>query len=734
MMIEKKEAGANLTDAEKNLRDYMDLVWRKKLLVFEVFILIFGIVAAYVFTSKPVYNSVSTLRIADNLTQDPEIKGKESSDLVFQRYIETEVGTIRSRHLAEQLIDKMNLLVSPDFFPPEQAYIKWIHAEIAALFASQPRDENSRKEIGQLKKENEAIKAVAKRLSVRQLTKTNLMEVSMEAYSPELAKDLLTNYLDIYLAGKIERKRKESLDLLGWLKDEISKVQADLMQSELALVKFVSEHGIVLSEDGGLSEVSELVKRKKEGLNKSQELQARLQALKEGQKSSGINARPEISDDEMLKKLKNDLASLETEDAVVRGVYSSNYPKSVVLKQKIDVLQKKIEVIQQQAVNSAFDSAKKEEQLLKSAVKGAQEEALRIGNLGAQFAVLKKDFDTNRTLYDLLLKELKETHVRTRAFHTHVQVIDPPNLGLDPVRPKRGMLLIAGMILGLLSGVAAVMVTEMKQQSSHVAKSMEREFQLTNLGSVPDIGKLRKLHNIDTGIGYEFLAYEQPNSPLADSIRNIHSSILFSSGNGAVKTMVVSSATAGEGKTFIAVSLSTMLTCNNSKRVLLVDADLRKPSIRDVFRPSYSDVGLTSLLTSESSKVDDIILGSRVPGLFYMTAGPQVRDHVSLLLTDRFSEVVAELVTRFDFIVFDAPPVLAFPETRILARTTDGVLLVVREGCVNRSECHSAAETLCNVEGGRVLGVILNRVSPKSAPYRYGGYYYSDRYPSRQFH
>jgi polysaccharide biosynthesis transport protein len=733
LMIQKNELATLLTNAEKGLRDYLEILWRKKLLVMAIFALVFAVVAGYTFTTKPIYNSVATLRINDNLTQDPELKGKESTDIMFQRYIETEVGTLRSRSLAEQLVERLDLTYSPDFFPPDSLPVKWIRSVYDSLFHSKT-DENMSEEAKRTQKEDKAIRTIARRLSVRQLTKTNLMEVGIESYSPEMSKEMLTNYLDIYFSTKLDRKRKESLDLLAWLKEEISKVQTDLMESELALVKFVSKHGIVLSEDGGLAEVSELVKKKKEGLNKSQEMQAKLQAMKDGKQISGIAARPEISDDEMLKKLKTDLASLETEDALVSGVYAPNYPKSVVLKQRIEAVKKKINTIQQQAFNSAVDSAQKEEEILKSAVQGAQDEAVRIGNLGAQFAILKKDLDTSRTLYDLLLKEFKETHVKTRAFHTPVQVIDAPSLPVEPVRPKKLLLLVAGSILGICLGIGVAMATELKEPSSHIAKSMEQEFQLVNLGTVPDIKKLRKIHNLNSTVEHEFLAYEQPNSPLADSIRNIHSSILFSVENGPIKSMVVSSATAGEGKTFIAVSLSTMLTCNNSKKVLLVDADLRKPSIREVFKPNYSDMGLTSVLTSKNTKIDDIIFGSRVPGLFYITAGPQVRDHLSLFLSDKFSEVVAELYRRFDFVIFDAPPILAFPEARILCRNTDGVLLVVRLGYVNRTECHSAAETLCKVEGGRVLGTILNRVPPNRAPSRYGGYYYSEKYAAGQVH
>jgi succinoglycan biosynthesis transport protein ExoP len=260
------------------------------------------------------------------------------------------------------------------------------------------------------------------------------------------------------------------------------------------------------------------------------------------------------------------------------------------------------------------------------------------------------------------------------------------------------------------------------------------------LGTVPDASKLKELHGAGNS-SYEFLPYDLPHSPVADSIRTIHASILFSASGqeDVVRSVVISSATAGEGKTFIAVSLATALTCNSSKqtcssskRILVVDCDLRRPSIHTVFRARLNDAGLTTLLTSDRLSVDNVIRRHHIPGLFYMTAGPMVPDPVPLLMSERFGEIVSELHNKFDFIIFDSPPILGFPEIRILSPHSDGLVLVVERGRTDQFELRSAATVISSIRNSRILGLVMNKTRPYRSQYLYSGSYYArDRSAAR---
>jgi capsular exopolysaccharide synthesis family protein len=731
--------GVNVSSrqSDASLVDYVDVIRRRKTIGAAVFIAIFAPIALYTFLASPTYRSSAVLFIQDKAMHEVDAKTNPKSDATFQRIAETEVGILRSTGLAKELVRAMKLTENPepDRFPLDvyrkiTSYIEDRGNQLARWLLPDPDESTSREELELNRKENDAVKDLERKLTVRQLAKSQLLQVGMEASSPEKAQFMLKNYLAIYLETKLSQERQSSLTALTWLKEELDKVQLEILESEGALVKFIAENGIVFSEDGGLAEVADMMRKKKESLHRAQELEARLQGLKTGE-GTRFNIRTDIGDDEMLRRLKDTLAGLETEMNHMAVAYSPDSPKSMLLRRKIEDLRKRIAAIQKDSVSSALKAAQKEEEILRSGVAQAKEEALRVGGLGAQYAILKKDVDTGKELHKMLLTQYKETRIRSRSTHPPVSVVDPPDLPVEPIWPKRGLFLMIGGILGMFGGLAAVFVSHLRGEAGESTEAVEREYNMVKLGTVPDASKLKRLHATDNS-RYEFLPYERPNSPVADSIRNIHTSILFAtSGTEDIKSVVVSSATAGEGKTFIAVSLATALTCNSSKltccsskRILVVDCDLRKPSVHHVFGLLFNDVGLSTLLTSNGVSAESVVRKHEIPGLFYIPAGPPVADPVVLLMSDRFKDIVNELQAKFDFIIFDSPPVLGFPEIRILCPYSDGVLLVVQEGRANQFELRSATSAITSTRGGRILGLIVNKVRPNKS--QYGYYYYNN--------
>jgi capsular exopolysaccharide synthesis family protein len=233
--------------------------------------------------------------------------------------------------------------------------------------------------------------------------------------------------------------------------------------------------------------------------------------------------------------------------------------------------------------------------------------------------------------------------------------------------------------------------------------------------------------------GYEFLAHNAPKAPVSEAIKNIKTSIFLSLPATSIGTLVVSSAVPQEGKTFISVSIASVL-CSNSKKVLLVDADLRRPRIGKVFSQPDNIPGLTTYLTQESAKLQSILHKSKVPGLYYVTAGPLPPNPVALLESERMLEFVNKCRRVFDFVIFDSPPVAGFSDARILSNKVDGVIMVVREGNVPL-ELIRQSKSMITSANGRILGVVLNMANGSSdyygtgysGYYRYYGHYYGSK-------
>ena len=340
--------------------------------------------------------------------------------------------------------------------------------------------------------------------------------------------------------------------------------------------------------------------------------------------------------------------------------------------------------------------------------------------------------DANKELHQILIKEYKETLVKARTGQPATTITDPPNLHFEPVWPLKGLLLVIGSILGGFGAVMAVFTSHFWESTRDATTQLEQEFNVTKLGMVPDATKLKEFHPINKS-RYEFMSYDLPVSPLADSIRNIHASILLATlGREDVKSVLVSSAVSGEGKTFISVSLATALTGNNSKsnsrtstRVLVVDCDMRRPSIHNVFSATRNAAGLTTLLTSQYMPAESVVRkhGS-IPGLFYMGAGPKVPDPAALLMSDHFGNVVDELHRAYDFIVFDSPPILGFPDSRILSRYSDFAVVVMEEGRLHQTDLRRTILALASAPGAPILGVVMNRARANRTHLMYGSYYY----------
>jgi capsular exopolysaccharide synthesis family protein len=258
------------------------------------------------------------------------------------------------------------------------------------------------------------------------------------------------------------------------------------------------------------------------------------------------------------------------------------------------------------------------------------------------------------------------------------------------------------------------------------------------LGIVPDLAKSGTYGQNELSEGaVEFLAYYKPQTPIADAIRNLQMSIMFSYPGYEIKCLSISSSLPSEGKTLMAVSFASLICSGGNKRAVVVDMDMRKPRIHKVFGVPQTTPGMSNLLSDngDSTTLSEVLRAHTIPGLFYVTAGPVPSDSVSLLHSHNLKKIVDELRSTFDYIVFDCPPILGFPDTPIVSRYADGLVIVARQGYVGKNEISEAIDQVSAVDGANVLGVVFNRAHSPALygygykyGYRYGGYSYHQSY------
>jgi polysaccharide biosynthesis transport protein len=400
-----------------------------------------------------------------------------------------------------------------------------------------------------------------------------------------------------------------------------------------------------------------------------------------------------------------------------------------ILRKKIEFLREKIDNLEKNAVEAALDSAKKQEQMHREVFDAAKKKAINVNTLGVQYAVLKKEVEINEQLYQILLKKSKEIELNSLIVGNNVSVVDPPSTNPAPVKPNRSLILILGSCFGLLGGVLAALFLEQMDVKVRTAREIEKKLSVPSLGLVPDIRKHKKHERFSpASADFPFLSHDAPTAMVSDAVRNVKTSLLLASPGSTIETMVVASALAGEGKTFIAVSIATAMSSGN-KRVLVVDADLRNPSLAGIFGQPSNRPGLANLLAGDGVDLSQVIRRSRVPGLYYIPAGPEPPNPAELLESERLPQIISRFRETFDFVIFDAPPIMGFSDVQLISTNVDGVLLVVQQGRVPM-EILQEAKNLVTMTRGRIFGAVLN-MTDGVFPHYYGAhrYYYGNYRP-----
>ncbi|MGC8659029.1 MAG: GumC family protein [Desulfomonilaceae bacterium] len=728
----------NFPDSNRSFKDYLDIILRRRVAVIVFLAASVVISVLYCFVATPLYTSKARLEVLDKKEKtDQKLSAEEAVDT--RSYMSTQVEIFKSKPIAEAVVKRMNLLEKEDDTSAGFSLFKvpvYMWQTVSSWFKS----DSDSDQVGDQKARKLAILAdsLAGSIVAKPVKTSNLLEISIAAKSPEKAKELLTAYINAYLEYNLQKRRSESIQAEQWLKEEGVKVEKNLREAEAKLLDFCIDNGIVVSTEGALGQVMALLNKKMEGQVKSEETRLKAEVRKET-KYFAPDKNSSESNQTYISKLKEDLAKQEAEYTEMQGVYSPSYPKMVLQKRKIKFLEDKIAQIEKNLATGAAESAEKVAKAIRGSVDETKKEVSRVKGLEAEYSILKKEVDTNSEFLKLILKESQEMGIKARTIANNMVLSDPPSLPRAPSWPKKKLILLIGIVAGLVGGVMCAFVWEQLDDTLQNPDHLSSSVNTRRLGVVPDVTKTGTYsqNELEEGI-IEFLAYNNPKTPIADAIRNLQMSILFSYPDNEIRCLAISSSLPCEGKTMLSVSFASVLCSSGSKRAVVVDMDMRKPRIHSVFKVPKSTAGMSNLLNGngDAMTVSEVIHAhTSIPGLYFITAGLIPSDSVGLLHSHKLKMVVEELRSTFDYVVFDCPPILGFPDTPILTRQTDGLVIVARQGYVGKNEIVEAIDHVNAVDGAHILGVVFNRAHAPALygygykyGYRYGGHYYHQSY------
>jgi succinoglycan biosynthesis transport protein ExoP len=693
------------------LRAYWDILIKRRWTILTALFVVFTLVTIFSFKMRPVYKATARVEIDAEMPQMQSINDLYQNPLSDETFLETQVRVLESDNLVWQTIEQLKLAGNPTF-----------------ASGSPPVPGGTADASGT---EEALIREFRKHLSVALALNTRMVEVSFESTDPDLAARVVNTLVKGYVEYNFRMKYDATRQASGWMEQQLDELKAKVEKSQQALVDYERQHAIV-----NVSDKQNVVEEKLEDL--SRDLTSAQNDLSQKQSLYGLVQSNKaqiatLAQNELLQRLEEKYADLRSQYVDALGQYGPNFPRVIRLSDQVSEMQALIDQERDrtvQRIGSDYNAALGRVRLLADSVGLEKVQVGDLNQLLIQHNILKRDFDTNQQLYDSLLQHLKDATVSAGLRATNIHLIDTARPPTIPVRPQKALNLSLGFMVGLLLGVVLAFVREGLDDSIKSAEDVERLIGVSSLAVIPAAGSVRAgaygtpaKQNGSKGSRNGTVALtvlKDSGSALAEAYRSLRTSVLFSTAPRPPQTILVASAQPNEGKTCTSLNLALTLA-QRGGRVLIIDSDMRKPSVAKTLGLS-NEKGLSGILAGAHSPDDALQQVEGAPNLWVMAAGPRSPNPVELLGSPAMEDLLSELRQRFDHVVFDSPPVLMVTDATVLSTLADGVVLVVEGGVTARGALVRAHRILVQA-GARVLGVVVNKVQTQRG-YYYGSYSY----------
>ena len=559
---------------------------------------------------------------------------------------------------------------------------------------------------------------------------------------PKLSQQLADGHGEAFIRMTRETRFNLTKEALLFLDAKNDELKEKLEKSEKALNQFRQQHGVVSLDKGENVFVDRLVEQNRQ-LTIAQTQRIEAESLHRMVENKNAQYLSQVINHGVIAQLKGSLANLEAEQARFSAVFKPDHPRFSELTQQIAEARRALNheignIIQ--GIESNYRAALAREQALRVEVNKQQQIALGMKQIGVQYAVLQEEVNVNRTLYESVLKRLSETAVSNDVAVSNMQIAEKGETPLFPSSPQKEFNLLFAGALGILLGVGLAFGLEYFDSSVRNPDIVWRVIAKPTLGTVPHTASLGPLYGgrrrltrassmqlpvpvpnwlrtwraFDNGHNGLLLS-QQPESIIADSFRTIRTALFFSQAAKPPQVILITSASAGEGKTVTTLNLAIAFA-QGGKSVLVIDADLRKGRCHRAFGlPNHT--GLTNVLTG-SLPVEDNVWPTAVAGLSLLPRGPVPPYPPDLLGSEKMREILEKLRQSFDLIVIDSPPATFMTDAAVISGLCDGVILVVHGQRTPVGLARQAMERLAMVQA-HILGVVLNGVDIRNPEYAY---------------
>lgn len=704
-----------MEEKEIHLRDYLKVVTKRRHTVATFFVIVFILVVVGTLSSRSLYMASTKILIDRNDSRSLTTAAYTPYDPEFH---ETQYQLIKSTAVARKVVDLLGLdkTYDPDKIKGYSLIggaLRWF----GGLF-SFGGGSSAEKEDPAMTKADMMAKMISENIEVKPVKNSKIVEIRYYAPNPELARAIANSVTRAYIEQLLELNMSSTRYAIQWMTKKAEEEREKLDKSEKGLQEYVKDRNIVTMENKIAivpQKLAELNSQLVQAETKKKQLEILYAKVKDlGGNLDEAETVSVVASDPSLQAIRQQILKAEQTIMELSQKYGKKHPAMTRALEDLNVLKAKRE----QEIRRIIDSIRNEYDMAKSNVATlnrflgeTKSEALNVNEKFMEYGSLNREVEANRQLYEALMKRIKEQSITEQGSTVNVLVVERAELPKSPAKPRKALNVFLGLIVGLFGGIGMAFFVEYLDNTVKTPEEVE-----ARLG-VPVYGMVSLLKEG----ALEGIVMREPTSPVTENYKAMRTALLLSSADRPQRKILVTSMGPEEGKTTTSVNLA-MAIAQSEYKVLLIDADLRKPRIHKVFGLNNGK-GLSTYLAGASDM--KVMQKGPLPNLDVIPSGPIPPNPSELLSSNRMNEMIAALGKDYDFVICDSPPLLSVADSLMLSKALDGTIIVTRAGATTYDMIKRGLKSLADLKA-HVLGVVINGMDVKKGDkYHYYNYYYS---------
>jgi succinoglycan biosynthesis transport protein ExoP len=719
---------SNATNDEViDLRQYWGIINPNKWGIAGLAAVVVAATVVVVSAMTPVYEATATLLIESeqaNVVSIEEVYGIDSSQ---REYYQTQFEILNSRRLAERVIKDLGIRNHPEFDPdnPEKSSIRGtLMSYIPLLPAPGPANEDQ--------KWQGVVANFRAKLTITPVRNTQLVNISFQStdamLAPKVVNALGNAYIESHLEARLELTQKAS----GWLTERLSGMREKLEVGERKLREFQETENLV--DVSGVQtltakELDEITRRLVDARNAASVAKSQYDAVRGSGSGYGKHweALPGVLRDQLAQQLKGEEALAENVFNEVKRRYGPKHPKYISANSKFNSSEGAYRARVRQIVegfDEQYQQALADQRDVERALAASKDEIQDINRKTYELSQLQREVQTSRQLYDMFFQRFQETN-QTDFAAANARFVDLATRPYVPVKPKKALIVALAGVLSVMAGVMLAFLRAALDNTIRVAEDLEQKLGQSVLGVVP-------LERQKKGVVVSSLYLQKGHAAFSEAIRSLRTSFVLAGLDKPHQITVVTSSVPGEGKTTVSSNLA--LALGQMERVLLIDADMRRPSLAGEYGFAKGTCGLAELVAG-TAKLEDCVHHLDEFGIDLITAGAVPPNPLDLLSSKRFDALLTALRDKYDRIVIDSAPTQAVSDSMVLSTKADALIYVIKSDATPAKIAENGLQRL-NKVGAPIIGMVLNHFDAAAAAKSggYGGHgYYGYGYASKSY-